>query len=108
MDATLLAQILDSVDDHIVFCDADHVIRYMNAPARARYAGKPAEVGRSIFDCHTDESNAMIVEVSERLRAGEDEVCISESETSRAYMRAVRSADGAYLGYWERHEPARR
>lgn len=103
-DATLLAHILDSVNDHIVFCDAEHVIRYMNAPALARYAGKPAEIGRSIFDCHNAESNAMIVAVAERLQAGEDEICITEGETSRAFMRAVRDADGAFIGYWERHE----
>ncbi len=107
-DAILLSRILDSVNDHIVFCDENHMIRYMNARARTRYAGTPAQVGRSILECHNDASNAMIVEVAKRLHAGEDEVLVSDGETSRAYMRAVRDDDGRFIGYWERHETVAR
>ena len=50
-----LDHLLDSLKDPFVFCDTSHVIRYMNRAARERYAGKPAEIGRSIFDCHNEE-----------------------------------------------------
>jgi len=102
-----LDHLLDSLKDPFVFCDTTHVIRYMNQAAQKRYAGKPAEVGRSIFDCHNDESNAQIVEVADRLALGEDEVLITDDEHHRIYMRAVRDADKTLLGYYERYEPAR-
>jgi len=100
-------RLLDSLKDPFVFCDTTHVIRYMNQAAQKRYAGKPAEVGRSIFDCHNDESNAQIVQVTERLTLGEDEVLITDDERHRIYMRAVRDTDKTLLGYYERYEPPR-
>jgi len=96
--------LLDSLKEPFVFCDADHVIRYMNRAARARYAGKPAEVGRSIFDCHNDASNEQIRAVCIRLVAGEDEVLTWEADGQRVFTRAVRGEDGQFLGYFERYE----
>ncbi|MHB9003644.1 MAG: PAS domain-containing protein [Coriobacteriia bacterium] len=96
--------LLESLKEPLVYCDPDHVIRYMNAAARERYANRPAAVGRSIFDCHNSTSNSQIVEVGERLAAGEDDVQLSAEDGQRSFMRAVRSADGEYLGYYERYE----
>lgn len=96
--------LLDGLKEPLVYCSADHVIRYMNAAARERYAGRPAAVGRSIFDCHNSASNAQIVEVGERLTAGEDEVQLSQDGGQRSFMRAIRSPEGEYLGYYERYE----
>jgi len=104
LDATMLATLLDNLKDPFVFCDTGHVIRYMNAAAVARYAGRPAEVGRSIFDCHNDESNAEIVAACERFAMGETEVLLTETEERRVYMRAVRDSSGALLGYYERYD----
>jgi len=102
-----LGQLLDSLKDPFVFCDTSHVIRYMNRAAIERYAGKPAEIGRSIFDCHNEESNLQIAQVADSLALGEDEVLITDDERHRVYMRAVRDAEGTLLGYYERYEPAR-
>jgi hypothetical protein len=99
-----LDYMLDSLKDAFVFCDLDHVIRYMNKAAIARYAGRPAAVGRSIFDCHDAESNAMIVSIVERFLAGEDEVFLSERKGERIFMRAVRDEVAALVGYYERYE----
>jgi DUF438 domain-containing protein len=107
VDARMLEHFLDSLKDAFCFCDTDHVIRYMNAAARERYAGRPAEVGRSIFDCHNETSNALIVEIVERFQAGLAEELIRDDEVTRIYMRAVRDVDGALLGYYERYEPPR-
>jgi DUF438 domain-containing protein len=104
-ESALLAHILDSLPDPVVFCDTRHIIRYMNAPAVARYVGRPAAVGRSIFECHNDASNAEIARVLKLLADGVDEVLITDDEKHRAYMRAVRDAGGALLGYYERYEP---
>lgn len=96
--------LLDSLKEPFVFCDGNHVIRYMNRAARTRYAGKPASVGRSIFDCHNDTSNERIRAVCARLAAGEDEVLTWEGDGQRVYTRAVRDADAQFLGYFERFE----
>jgi len=99
-----LDYLLDSLKDAVVFCDLNHVIRYMNRAAHLRYAGRPAAVGRSIFDCHNDESNAMIATIVERFLAGEDEVFLSDRKGERVFMRAVRDEGGALIGYYERYE----
>ena len=100
-----LDYLLDSLKDAFVFCDTGHVIRYMNSAARRRYEGRPAEVGRSIFDCHNEVSNEQIRAVCVRLFNGEDEILITDDEKHRIFMRAVRDGDGAFIGYYERYEP---
>lgn len=99
--------LLDSLKDVMVFCDTQHVIRYMNKAARLRYEGTAARVGASIFDCHNAQSNAQIVEVTQRLAAGEDEIKITEKPERSVYMRAVRDADDVFIGYYERYDPPR-
>jgi DUF438 domain-containing protein len=99
-----LDHLLDSLKDAFVFCDLDHVIRYMNRAAFARYAGRPAAVGRSIFDCHNDQSNEMILAIVKRFRSGEDEVFLTDRRGERIFMRAVRDEAGALVGYYERYE----
>jgi PAS domain-containing protein len=102
-----LDYLLDSLKDAFVYCDTTHVIRYMNRAAYERFAGWPAAVGRSIFDCHNEDSNAQIVAVAERFASGEDEVLLRDGEDQRVYMRAVRDHDGVFLGYYERYEVPR-
>jgi DUF438 domain-containing protein len=104
----LLMDFLDSMKHPLVFVDTGHTIRYMNRPARDRYRARPAEVGRSIFDCHNDESNRVILAVFERLREGADEEIITDNEEHRVYMRAVRDRSGALIGYYERFEAPRK
>ncbi|MGV8083699.1 MAG: PAS domain-containing protein [Coriobacteriia bacterium] len=104
LDETAKDWLLDSLKEPIVFCDTDHVIRYMNAAAKERYKSRPAAIGQSIFDCHKEASNDVIRHVIERLAQGEDEVRISESERQRTYMRAVRDGEGRLVGYYERFE----
>jgi len=99
-----LGYLLDSLKDAFVFCDLDHVIRYMNKAAFVRYEGRPAVVGRSIFDCHNAKSNAMIVSIVERFLGGVDEAFLSDRKGERIFMRAVRDETGALVGYYERYE----
>ena len=54
-DFSVLSAILDAYPYQIVFCDRNHIIRYMNKDARERYAGK-ISVGDSIFGCHNQSS----------------------------------------------------
>jgi PAS domain S-box-containing protein len=104
-DAALLSAILDSLQAPLLVADTDHIIRYMNKAAIAFYEGGETLLGRSLLECHNQQSQQVIREVLTALEAGEEERLISTSEKHRVYMRAVRGADGRLLGYYERYEP---
>jgi DUF438 domain-containing protein len=103
---TVLSLILDNWNKPVVFVDTNHIIRYMNAPARKRYSKWGDVVGKSIFDCHNENSVRIIEQSFERLKQGDKEVLFVNNERSRVYLRAVRDADGVLVGYHERYEPA--
>jgi len=106
IDAALMAAILDSLKDPLLFADTDHVIRYMNKAAIAYYEGGASLIGRSLLDCHNEQSQQQIIEILAAMQAGEEEErLITDNEEHRIYMRAVRDADGQVLGYYERYEP---
>ena len=108
IDATLMAAILDSLKDPLLFADAEHVIRYMNKAAATHYREGERLLGRSLLDCHHEQSRQTIIEVLAAMRAGEEErliTDITDNEKHRIYMRAVRGAEGQVLGYYERYEP---
>jgi hypothetical protein len=77
----------------------------MNKAAVDRYKGRPAEIGRSIFDCHNANSKRIILDVFECLMKGEVEKMIADDETMRVFMRAVRDKQGNLIGYYERFAP---
>lgn len=108
IDAKLMAAILDSLKDPVLFADTEHMTRYMNKAAIAHYDEGESLLGRSLLDCHNEQSQAMIIEILEAMHAGEEERLITDDEEHRIYMRAVRDADGKVLGYYERYEPPAR
>ena len=101
--ATLLA-ILDSLKDPLLFADTEHITRYMNKTAIAYYAEGAALIGRSLLDCHNEQSQAMMVEILAAMQNGEEERLITDNEKHRIFMRAVRDAEGQVIGYYERYE----
>lgn len=105
IDATLMAAILDSLKDPLLFADTGHVIRYMNEAAIAHYEEGESLIGRSLLDCHNEQSRQQIVEILAAMQSGEEERLITDDEEHRIYMRVVRGADGQVLGYYERYEP---
>jgi PAS domain-containing protein len=105
IDATLMAAILDSLKDPILFADTQHVTCYMNKAAIAYYDEGESLIGRSLFDCHNAQSQQMMVEILAAMHEGEDERLITDNEEHRIFMRAVRDAEGRVLGYYERYEP---
>lgn len=108
IESTLLAAILDSLKDPVLFADTEHTIRYMNKAAVAYYAEGEALLGRSLLDCHNERSRQMIQEILLAMQTeGLEERLITDDEKHRIYMRAVRDADGQVLGYYERYEPPR-
>ena len=101
----LMAAILDSLKNPLVFVGLDHVIRYMNTAALHHYEEGIGLIGRSIFECHNEQSQNMIYEVFEALQKGEEERLFTDNEKHRIFMRAVRDANGRLIGYYERYEP---
>jgi len=97
--------ILDNWNKPVVFADTQHIIRYMNKPARLHYAKWGDIIGKSLFDCHNETSCRIIKECFPRLVAGAEEVLFTDNEKHRVYLRAVRDASGNLAGYCERYEP---
>lgn len=109
IDATLMAAILDSLKDPLLFADTEHITRYMNQAAITHYKEGEALIGRSLLDCHNAQSQQTMIEVLAAMQdEGLDEQLITDNEKHRIYMRAVRAADGRLLGYYERYEPPAR
>jgi PAS domain-containing protein len=106
-DPKLLAAILDSMKNPVLFADTQHTTRYMNRAAIEHYDEGAALIGRSLFECHNEESNRIIREVFAAMQQGETERLITDNEKYRIFMRAVRDGDGTLLGYYERYEPPR-
>ena len=107
IDAGLMAAILDSLKDPVLFADMDHVTRYMNKAAIAHYDEGESLIGRSLLDCHNEQSQQMMIDILAAMHEGEEERLITDNEKYRIYMRAVRDAGGNLLGYYERYEPPR-
>ncbi|MHC4697614.1 MAG: PAS domain-containing protein [Planctomycetota bacterium] len=103
--ASLMAALLDSMKDPVLFADTDHVTRYVNKAAIAHYEEGASLLGRSVLACHNEDSVRLIKEILAAMQAGEDERLITEDEKHRIFMRAVRDENGDVLGYYERYEP---
>lgn len=105
LEPAFLAAVLDSLKDPVLVADTGHVTRYMNRAAIEHYDEGEALIGRSLMDCHNEQSQRMIVETLAALEAGEDERLITDNEKHRIYMRAVRDSSGTVVGYYERYAP---
>ena len=104
IDARFLRSIIDSISSEVLVADLDHTIVFMNRAAVSHYSEGEALLGTNLLDCHNAQSNRVIVEVLDFLRAGEEERLITDNEKHRIFMRAVRDADGTLVGYYERYE----
>lgn len=104
----LLQAFLDSLKHPFLFCDLDHVVRYMNQAARQHYSRGADLLGTSVLACHNERSCEVIHQVLARMLEEDlDEELITDDERWRIYMRAVRGPGGELLGYYERYEPPR-
>lgn len=102
--------IVEADDAPVVICDKEHIIVYMNPAAKERYAkkGGAALIGRSIFDCHNDNSNE-IIRNTVQLFADNSHITKvytyhNPKENKDVYMVALRDDNGELIGYYEKHE----
>jgi DUF438 domain-containing protein len=104
-DQEMMAAILDSFKDPVLFTDTDHIVRYMNKVAMSFYKEGKDLIGKSLFNCHNAESQREIIDILAAMRAGKvEERLITDNEEKRVYMRAVRDQKGQVIGYYERYE----
>ena len=92
----------------VVICDLDDTIVYMNPAARERYKKHGNLIGKSIMDCHNEQSRAKIREVVEWFKQGVENNIIftfhNPKENKDVYMVALRGENGELIGYYEKHE----
>lgn len=105
MKDNLELAILNSLKNPVVFCDLDHIIKFMNKAGIVHYKEGAALLGQSVLDCHNAKSQKQMLEIFTEMKAGLEERLITDNKKYRIYMRAVRDEEGELLGYYERYEP---
>jgi nitrogen-specific signal transduction histidine kinase len=107
IDLHFFRDLLDSFKNPVLFADTGHIVRYANKAAERFYPDGDQLLGRSLFDCHNQQSQQQMRDILQQMEQGLDEVLITDNEKRRIYMRAVRDQAGLLLGYYERFEPPR-
>lgn len=100
--------ILDSIPYPIVFCDTNHIIRFLNKEAKFFYyerRGYNDLIGKSLFNCHTEKTKMMIEKAIENLANHGNEIYLGVTNRNlRKYINPVRNEKGELVGYFERFE----
>ena len=101
--------IVDQDRASIVICNLKHEIIYMNPAAVNSYAKRGGDklIGRSLLDCHNQESRDKIQKVVDWFAADESHNLVytfhNEKQNKDFYMVALRE-EGRLIGYYEKHE----
>lgn len=102
--------IIDTDIMPVVICDLKHTIIYMNPAAAENYSkrGGYSLIGKSLFDCHNEESNNMIKRITEWFKKDKSNNRVftfhNPKQNKDVYMIALRDAKGELIGYYEKHE----
>lgn len=102
--------IIEQDREHVVLCDLNHTILYMNPSAIRDYAkyGGASLLGRSLMRCHNPHSVEMIQKVVVWFAADKSHNLVftyhDEKHNRDVYMVALRDDDGDLIGYYEKHE----
>ena len=102
--------VLESDRAAVVICNLEHEIIYMNPVAISRYEkwGGKALLGKSLLDCHNEQSREMIDKVVEWFKSSKDHNLVytfyNQKENKDVYMVALRNAAGDLIAYYEKHE----
>ncbi len=92
----------------VVICGLNHEILYMNPAALKRYGKHGNLIGKSIFDCHSPDSNDKIREVVAWFAKSRENNLVytfhNEKQNKDVYMVALRDDNGELIGYYEKHE----
>ena len=106
----IFKSVIDQDKAHVVICDLNHTIIYMNPAAVKRYAkyGGAALVGKSLLNCHNTESRQMIQKVIDYFSSSNTHNIVhtyyNAKENRDVYMVALRNEKKELIGYYEKHE----
>ena len=101
--------VLEADTSAIVICDLDHKIIYMNPVAVKRYEkwGGANLLGKSLLNCHNEESRKTINKVLDYFKTSIDHNIVytfyNEKENKDVYMVALRNDAGELSAYYEKH-----
>lgn len=102
--------VIDQDRAPVVLCDLDHIIIYMNPAAVRNYAKRGGEklIGQSLLACHNPHSQELIQRTIAWFRESPEHNIIyefhNEKDNRDIYTVALRDANGALIGYYEKHE----
>ncbi len=102
--------VIDSDTSPVVICSLEHTIIYINPVAAKNYSklGGYDLLGKSILDCHNEESGKKIIKIVEWFGRNESNNKVftfyNEKENKDVYMIALRNESGKLIGYYEKHE----
>ena len=102
--------IIDQDSAQIIICDLSHLIVYMNSAAVKNYErwGGADLIGKSVLDCHNEDSRDKIRKVVDWFAADSSHNRIrtfyNEKRDKDVYMVALRDGSGKLIGYYEKHE----
>ena len=102
--------IIDSDPANVVICNLEHEIIYMNPASVKRYEkwGGKELIGKSLLNCHNQESVDKIYKVIEWFKADIKNNVVhtfyNEKQAKDVYMYALRDENGKLAGYYEKHE----
>ena len=102
----LFRSILEQDTAPVVVCDLQSTVVYMNPAAIQRYHADLT--GKNVKSCHPAAANEKIDRVLGWFSASRDHNIVytfrNDVENKDVYMVALRDADGALIGYYEKHE----
>ena len=105
-----MKSVIDMERASVVICNLQHKIIYMNPAAIRRYQkhGGSELIGKSLMDCHNEDSRKKIEKVVEWFEKSEENNMIytfyNEKENKDVYMVALRDSNNKLIGYYEKHE----
>lgn len=92
----------------VVICNPGDEIIYMNPAAKRYYQKHGNIIGKSIMDCHNEQSRKMIAKVRDWFSQSPDNNIMytfhNEKQNKDVYMVALRDSSGRLIGYYEKHE----
>ena len=101
--------IIDQDSASVVICNLKHEIIYMNPAAVNSYEkwGGEKLIGKSLLECHNQESREKIQQVVDWFETDESHNIVytfhNEKQNKDVYMVALRE-EGTLIGYYEKHE----
>ena len=106
----MFQSVVDQDRAAVVLCNLAHEIVYMNPAAVKNYEkwGGDKLVGKSLLNCHNEESKQKIEKVLDWFKEDPSHNMIytfyNEKQNKDVYMVALRDAKKELIGYYEKHE----